>query len=149
MKLFKSNQPYAKHMRSFGCRLFVQNNTPYLSKLSARLIEGVNLGHVNGGIYKFLTSEKVIATKHVKFVERDFPGMSLLKERRQFGRVITGDATHHCEHHSSDSSDDDSHSASDRVGNREDNITNASDEAFHHSMNDMRLTHLPRKPSNF
>ena len=33
---------------------------------------------MSGGLYRVLTSDKIIVTNHVNFLENEFPGMSLL-----------------------------------------------------------------------
>ena len=78
VKLFRSNPPYAKHMRPFGCRVLFQPITPKQSKFESRLVEGINLGHVSGGLYKIVTSSKIFVTKHCKFLEHEFPGSCLV-----------------------------------------------------------------------
>lgn len=89
MFLFESVPAYAKHMRPFGCRVLFSPNRKRKPKFSARLVEGINLGHVDGGQYKILTAEKIIVTKHVKILEEQFPGLSLLSIAYNTGPVQT------------------------------------------------------------
>lgn len=101
--LFKTAPPYAKHMRPFGCRVLVQPIDKKLPKFSSRLIEGVNLGHVGGGLYRVLTENGVITSKHVKMIENQFPGSSLLNKASGTDSLVTENETLECE---TDSDDD-------------------------------------------
>ena len=120
LKLFKSNPIYAKHMRPFGCRVRFQPNAPKKNKFSARLVEGINLGHVGGGMYRVLTAEKVTVTKHVKFFEREFPCTPLLYGMEGTVDVPEGSDSSNPEGYkffeeSDNSSDDDSSSSDSNI----------------------------------
>ena len=77
-KLLRCNLLYAKSMRPFGRRVLFQSITPKQSQFESRLVEGIHLGHVSGGLYRIMTSSKIFVAKHCKFLEHKFPGSYLL-----------------------------------------------------------------------
>ena len=73
-ELFGSYPEYVRHMIPFGCRILVSPIAKKFKKFAPRLIEGINLGHVGGGVYKVLTKDRILITKHVRVFEEEFPG---------------------------------------------------------------------------
>lgn len=64
------------HLRPFGCKVMYRPVVDKLSTFEPRLQEGVCLLHTGGGVYNVLSKDRVIRTKHVKFVETVFPGVN-------------------------------------------------------------------------
>lgn len=64
---------YVKHMRAFGCCVLVTTTKRGQKKFDESDIEGLNLGPVGGGMYKVLSNEGTVVSKHVKFFEDQFP----------------------------------------------------------------------------
>ena len=71
-----------QQVRPFGCRILYHPVTARLPPFQPRLLEDVCLGHTGDGVYKVLTAEKVVLTKHVRAFEDEFPGT---------GRIRPGD----------------------------------------------------------
>ena len=62
------------HIRPFGCRVEFLPTTKKISPFSPRTDTGINLFHEGGGIYRIDTKDKHVRTKHVNFIENEFPG---------------------------------------------------------------------------
>lgn len=78
--LYGEPAPYLQHLRPFGCKVFYQRIAKRLNTFEERTRTGVCLFHDGGGVYHIRTdsgdNSKVIRTKHVKFVESEFPNKS-------------------------------------------------------------------------
>lgn len=73
---FGHSPPYVKHMRPFGCRALYRPSGQKLPVFGSRVRNGLLLRHEGGGIYRILTDSGTVRTKHVRFEETSFPGMS-------------------------------------------------------------------------
>lgn len=84
--VFKRSTPYTKYLRPFGCRVLHQPVKNKLSTFASRANNSICLGHDKGGIYYVLSSSsKVVRTKHVRFIENEFPGMKYAHEIEDTG----------------------------------------------------------------
>ena len=99
-RLYRKKNNDLKHIRPFGCNVIVLPNKKSFKKFATRSIDGINLGHIRGGLYKILTKESVIITKHVRFNEEVFSGLSLFdterplqdrKTRNELSHVVSKD----------------------------------------------------------
>ena len=75
------------HVRPFGCRMLYHPVTARLPPFKDRLLEGVCLGHSGGGVYKVLTVDRVVLTKHVHAFEDEFPGTGRIWPRDEFAEI--------------------------------------------------------------
>ena len=108
---------------------------PRLSTFTPRLQEGVCLGHTGGGMYKVLTAEKVVRTKHVRAVENEFPGTRRIRlNESDSGADLSdsSDSTSTVYGPSSNDSDSDDESDNEPMGTVQDLVT-----------------YVPQDPSNF
>ena len=76
MSLFKQVPPFVKYLRPFGCRVLVSPVRKSSPKFHSRLLDGINLGHVGGGLYKVQNAGRIFTSKHARFDEKRFPGLS-------------------------------------------------------------------------
>lgn len=67
------------HIRPFGCRVLYRPAVKQLSTFEPRVRDGVNLHHEGGGLYRILTADGIVRTKHVRFEEHKFPGIYSLR----------------------------------------------------------------------
>lgn len=74
-----STSPSVEHLRPFGSRMLYQPVQDRLPPLASRLKEGICLLHEGGGIYRVLTAEGIVRTKHVHSYESEFPGLSYIQ----------------------------------------------------------------------
>lgn len=107
--LFGICNPHTKHLRPFGCKAIVAPNRKSSCKLESRAVHGINLGHIKGGLYTILCRDGVILTKHVRFNEREFPGLHLFSAEDKNQESDSGESDSHNYFHAL-SSTEDSHS---------------------------------------
>lgn len=92
--LYCEPAPHLQHLRPFGCKVFYQRKTKKLKTFEELTPMGICLFHYEGGVYHIRTgsgdNSKVIRTKHMKFVESEFPNKSdsQCKPRSQDESVI-------------------------------------------------------------
>lgn len=65
-------------MQPFGCHALYRASTNKLAVIGSRVHSGLLLRHKGGGVYRILTNAGTVRTKHVRFNDTEFPGMSLL-----------------------------------------------------------------------
>lgn len=73
--LLNENPKYIKHLRTFGCQNLVEQGPNDRTKMQRRFVEGINLGHIQGGMYKTININGTVTSKHVRFIEGELPGM--------------------------------------------------------------------------
>ena len=66
---------------------------PKLPTFETRLQEGLCLGHTGGGVYKVLTAEKVVRTKHIRAFENEFPGTRRIRQTESEDVVYLSDSS--------------------------------------------------------
>lgn len=62
----------------FGCHVLDRPSTKKLAVFGPRVYFGLLLWHKDGAIYRILTDAGTVRTKHVRFKETEFSGMTLL-----------------------------------------------------------------------
>lgn len=63
-----------RHIRPFGCRVEFRPPVKKLRTFESRTDTGIHLFHEGGGIYHIETKNGIVRTKHVNFLETEFPG---------------------------------------------------------------------------
>ena len=69
---------YIKHMQPFGCRVNYRPLATMLTDFGSRVLPGLHLLHDDEGILRILTDDGGARTKHVTFLENQFPGISVI-----------------------------------------------------------------------
>ena len=77
--LFNQTPPGLCHLRPFGCRVFYRRGVNKLKTFETSVRDGLCLYHEGGEIYRILTDEGIVRTKHVRAYELSFPGLYLLE----------------------------------------------------------------------
>ena len=134
------------HVRPFGCRMLYHPVTARLPPFKPRLREGVCLGHSGGGVYKVLTEERVVLTKHVRAFEDEFPGTGLIRPRDDYAEIGQPSGTDN-EQDQSDTSK--SHSSVELSHDSESDDDNDDDDSPDGHGSDDLVTYLPPHPSTF
>lgn len=70
---FKNQSRDSQRLRPFGCKAWVRSVKNKLSTFTKRLQDVICLLHSGGRVYYVMTNERVIRTKHVRFIETKFP----------------------------------------------------------------------------
>ncbi|MGH2612511.1 MAG: DDE-type integrase/transposase/recombinase, partial [Rhabdochlamydiaceae bacterium] len=73
-ELFTGKKPNLKHMRKFGCKVYIHNDNPNKGKLDDRGIEGIFLGYgerTKGFITYLKNADKLVLSRNVIFIEDD------------------------------------------------------------------------------
>lgn len=78
--LFGNPPPGLGHLRPFGCHMVCRPSGNKIGTFATRAIDGLCLCHEAGGVYQVLTGDRILRTKHVKALERSFPGLDLFSD---------------------------------------------------------------------
>lgn len=77
--LFGRPSPSIRQIRLFGCHMLCRPSGKKIDTFKPRAINGLNLYHEGGGVYRVLTVDNIRRTKHRKALEDKFPGLKIFR----------------------------------------------------------------------
>ena len=75
-ELFYGRKPTIRHIKTFGCRVFILNDNPQRDKLDNRGLPGIFVGYgdkVKGYLVYVFQTNRMIWTRNIKFLESSHP----------------------------------------------------------------------------
>lgn len=103
------------HLCPFGSKALFRSVSDKLSTFALRLVEGIWLEHTGGRVYKILTDDWIIRTKHVKFIKNIFSHNGSQKESISIAESNSADGYEYDSSYDSNINQDETHSIYENV----------------------------------